>query len=63
MPLENDETRKRRARNRALLAVLAGLAILFYLVTVVRMREADRSAHDAPAGTAAPERPATPPRP
>jgi hypothetical protein len=33
----DERERRRRARNWALLAVLAGLAILFYVVTIVRV--------------------------
>lgn len=29
--------RRRRGRNRALLAVLLGLSVLFYVITIVRM--------------------------
>lgn len=32
-----DFRRSKRARNTALLAVLLGLAILFYIITVVKM--------------------------
>lgn len=56
----DDRARTRRNRNRALLAVLVGLVILFYFVTMVRMRAADEATHGArPPATA----PATPPRP
>ena len=33
----SDRHRQRRGRNLALLAVLGGMAVLFYLVTLVRM--------------------------
>jgi hypothetical protein len=33
----DDFRRRRHGRNLALLAVLAGLAILFYVITIVRM--------------------------
>lgn len=32
-----EDRRRRRARNLAMLAVLAGLVVLFYAVTIVRM--------------------------
>lgn len=35
MPL-SEHHKRLRARNLALLAVLAGLAVLFYLITIVR---------------------------
>jgi hypothetical protein len=34
---ESEPQRHRRARNRALLAVLFGVVVLFYFLTVVRM--------------------------
>ncbi len=34
---ESESQRHRRARNRALLAVLFGVVVLFYFLTVVRM--------------------------
>ena len=33
----DDLRRRRKGRNLALLAVLGGLAILFYVITIVRM--------------------------
>jgi hypothetical protein len=33
----DDRSRRIRARNRALLAVLLGLVVLFYALTIVRM--------------------------
>lgn len=32
-----EDRRRRRARNLAMLAVLAGLVVLFYAITIVRM--------------------------
>ncbi|MFO0995656.1 MAG: hypothetical protein U1F33_03160 [Alphaproteobacteria bacterium] len=32
-----ESDRKRRAKNRALLIVLLGLVVLFYVITIVRM--------------------------
>lgn len=32
-----ESERKRRAKNRALLIVLLGLVVLFYVITIVRM--------------------------
>lgn len=60
---ETDLTRARRNRNRALLAVLAGLVILFYFVTIVRMGEREEAVHGAGPDTAPATAPATPPRP
>ncbi|MGH7156337.1 MAG: hypothetical protein ACREF3_20635 [Acetobacteraceae bacterium] len=38
MPIPDDEfNRRRRARNWALLAVLLGLSILFFAITIVKM--------------------------
>ena len=34
---DSEPQRRRRARNRALLAVLFGLVVLFYFLTIVRM--------------------------
>ena len=34
---ESESQRRRRARNRALFAVLFGLVVLFYFLTIVRM--------------------------
>lgn len=51
-----------RSRNVALAAALIGLVVLFYAVTVVRMRESedrrhqnDPQAHSAPAEPAGPK--------
>jgi hypothetical protein len=33
----NDRERRQRAKNWALLAVLGGLALLFYVITIVRI--------------------------
>jgi hypothetical protein len=35
--MAEDERRRQRAKNLALLAILAGLALLFYLMTLVKM--------------------------
>lgn len=35
--LDSREDRRRRAKNLALLIVLGGFAILFYVITIVRM--------------------------
>ncbi len=35
--LVDDRQRRRRAKNWALLAVLGGLALLFYVITIVRI--------------------------
>jgi hypothetical protein len=37
MDAESERQRTIRARNRALVAVLVGLAALFYVITIVRM--------------------------
>jgi hypothetical protein len=37
MAMTNERQRQQRAKNRALLAVLAGLALLFYLMALVKM--------------------------
>jgi hypothetical protein len=37
MAMTDDRQRQQRAKNRALLAVLAGLALLFYLMALVKM--------------------------
>ncbi len=34
---ESEPQRRRRARNRALFAVLFGVVVLFYFLTIVRM--------------------------
>jgi hypothetical protein len=36
-PSNNDQNRKRRARNYMLAALLFGLVIIFYLLTMVRL--------------------------
>ncbi|HXQ50856.1 MAG TPA: hypothetical protein VN802_07170 [Stellaceae bacterium] len=36
-PAVDDRQRRQRVKNLALLAVLAGLAMLFYVITLVRM--------------------------
>ena len=36
---ESEPHRRRRARNRALFAVLFGVVVLFYFLTIVRMGE------------------------
>ena len=36
LKLTKDQEKRRKARNWALLAVLAGLVLLFYLLTIVR---------------------------
>jgi hypothetical protein len=35
--LDPEDTRRRRARNRAMLAVLVALCALFYAITIVKM--------------------------
>jgi hypothetical protein len=40
--LPKERARRLRARNWALFAVLAGVVVLFYLMTIVRMGEALR---------------------
>ncbi|MGX1790779.1 hypothetical protein ACWIGM_28800 [Bosea sp. NPDC055332] len=52
-----------KSRNVALAAALTGLVVLFYAVTLVRMREtedrrhqSDPQAHSAPAEPAGPQR-------
>jgi hypothetical protein len=37
MAMTDERQRQQRAKNRALLAVLAGLALLFYLMALVKM--------------------------
>jgi hypothetical protein len=37
MSSENDLQKRRRAKNRAMLAILLGMVALFYLITIVRM--------------------------
>jgi hypothetical protein len=37
MAMTDDRQRQQRAKNRALLVVLAGLALLFYLMALVKM--------------------------
>jgi hypothetical protein len=37
VPAMDDRQRRIRGKNRALLAVLVGLVVLFYAVTIVRM--------------------------
>ncbi len=37
MAMPDERQRQQRAKNRALLAVLAGLALLFYLMALVKM--------------------------
>jgi cell division septal protein FtsQ len=41
-PKAKEHARRLRARNWALFAVLAGVVLLFYLMTIVRMGEALR---------------------
>ncbi|BBK38568.1 hypothetical protein STAQ_36460 [Allostella sp. ATCC 35155] len=60
---DDDRARARRNRNRALLAVLGGLVLLFYFVTIVRMGEREEAVHGAGPGTAPASAPSTPPRP
>ena len=36
---DSEPQRRRRARNRALFAVLFGVVVLFYFLTIVRMGE------------------------
>ncbi|MCP4563364.1 MAG: hypothetical protein GY873_16425 [Bosea sp.] len=50
-----------RSRNLALAASLAALAILFYAVTLVRMRESEDRRHlDDPKAHSAPAEPTSP---
>jgi len=37
LALDDDRQRRQRAKNWALLAVLGGLAVLFYVITLVRV--------------------------
>jgi hypothetical protein len=37
VPLDPDEMRRRRVRNRAMLVVLLALCALFYAITIVKM--------------------------